>query len=243
MKIIWWAQTDPGKVRENNEDSYLVDPSLDLFLLADGMGGHVGGKQASSIAVKAVKDYIFSNIENDKLSHEELFSRALTEANFKIYQAAIDNPELKGMGTTFTGVWRRDNHLHFIHVGDSRLYRYRDGSMDQLTSDHTWVAEQLRAGYITPEEAKVSRFKSVITRSVGFEKTVRPDLEMINCTPGDVYLMCSDGLSNYFQIEELERLIKYNFYSKIPEILLDTALRRGGEDNITFILFYVANED
>ncbi|MBN2723014.1 MAG: serine/threonine-protein phosphatase [Deltaproteobacteria bacterium] len=242
MKIHWWARTDVGKIREKNEDSYHVNDDLNLFLLADGMGGHVGGKRASSLAVSLVNEYLESNLESSSSSPLDLFHDALVNANISIYQEAQRDPELKGMGTTFTGLWYTDSHLQILHVGDSRLYRYRDGCLDQLSQDHTWVAEQLKAGYITEEEAKNSRFKSVITRSVGFEKEVYPDKEQLPVTAGDVYIMCSDGLSNYFQMDELERLLKYNFYTRIPDILLETALARGGEDNITFIVLYAANE-
>lgn len=240
MHIYWWAETNVGKVRENNEDSYLVSPSQELYLLADGMGGHVGGKEASSMAVSGVKERLQKKLPPGGQPSMPLFLEALQETNRAIYDRSAENPELKGMGTTFTGLWRDKSHGHIVHVGDSRLYLFRDGACEQISVDHTWVNEQLRAGYITEEEAKRSKFKSVITRSVGFEPEIHPDSLTIPLRTGDVFLLCSDGLSNHFAQQELERLFRYTFYSRLPSLLVDTALARGGEDNITLIILYVA---
>jgi PPM family protein phosphatase len=241
MYIYQWADTNVGKVRSHNEDSYIVIPELDLFLLADGMGGHAGGKEASSMAVSTIKEYILEKIKvnptQDKLM---LFKDALSAANMAIFKESSETPALNGMGTTFTGLWREGNHGHMVHVGDSRLYLFRDGVCDQLSVDHTWVNEQLRAGYITEEEAKVSKFKSVITRSVGFEPDIVADAITFPFIPGDAFLICSDGLSNYFAADELARLFTHNFYSRLPEILVETALARGGADNLTLIIGYVS---
>ncbi len=240
MHIYWWAETDVGKVREKNEDSYLVAPEHDLYLLADGMGGHVGGKEASSMAVEGVKSRVLSGLSQGEKPSLNRFAEALKETNHAIYEKSATHPEFKGMGTTFTGLWRDNNHGHILHVGDSRLYHFRDGSCEQISVDHTWVNEQLRAGYITEEEAKRSKFKSVITRSVGFESEIRPDAFTVPLRTGDVFLLCSDGLSNHFSQHELQRLFSFSFYSRLPSLLIDTALARGGEDNITLIILYVA---
>ncbi len=240
MRLYSWAQTDVGNVREQNEDSHCVNEDLGLYLVADGMGGHAGGQIASQLAVRTIEESI-ANRPAD-ISPEKALTDAIMAANLAILNHAKQVPELQGMGTTCTALLRDGSRFHLAHVGDSRAYLFRDGQMTQLSADHTWVSEQLRAGYISEEEAAVSRWKSVITRSVGFGEEIHIDTQVVPFSAGDVFLLCSDGLSNYFQTEELGRLFTHNFYANMPLILVETALTRGGADNITLVLCYAANE-
>ncbi|PKN44399.1 MAG: serine/threonine-protein phosphatase, partial [Deltaproteobacteria bacterium HGW-Deltaproteobacteria-17] len=166
MRLYSWALTDVGNVREQNEDNHCVNEDLGLFLVADGMGGHAGGQIASRLAAETVEKSLLSR--SSGISPEQALQDALRAANSTIFEHGKSVPELAGMGTTCTAILRDGSRFHLAHVGDSRAYLFRDGQMTQLTADHTWVSEQLRAGYISAEEAAVSRWKSVITRSVGF---------------------------------------------------------------------------
>ncbi|MBU1070411.1 Stp1/IreP family PP2C-type Ser/Thr phosphatase [Myxococcota bacterium] len=240
MRLYSWALTDVGNVREQNEDNHCVNDDLGLFLVADGMGGHAGGQIASRLAAETVEKSLLERTNG--ATPEQALHEALRAANSTIFEHGKSVPELAGMGTTCTAILRDGSRFHLAHVGDSRAYLFRDGQMTQLTADHTWVSEQLRAGYISAEEAAVSRWKSVITRSVGFGEEINIDMQVVPFSAGDVFLLCSDGLSNYFKQDELERLFTHNFYANMPQILIETALARGGADNCTLVLCYAANE-
>jgi protein phosphatase len=232
--------TDVGNVREQNEDNHCVNEDLGLFLVADGMGGHAGGQIASRLAAETVEKSLLERPPG--MTSEHALQDALRAANSTIFEHGRAVPELAGMGTTCTALLRDGSRFHLAHVGDSRAYLFRDGQMTQLTADHTWVSEQLRAGYISAEEAAVSRWKSVITRSVGFGEEINIDMQVIPFSAGDVFMLCSDGLSNYFRRDEIERLFTHNFYANMSQILIETALARGGADNLTLVLCYAANE-
>jgi PPM family protein phosphatase len=198
MRIVGWGASDVGRKRAHNEDSLLCNNDLHLYAVADGMGGHLGGERASSMAVEILEREIEEVRRAGLLSlapetvttgasHpvNALLRRAVVEADRHIYEAAMANPELTGMGTTLTALLFSDGYVHLSHVGDSRAYLYRDGRARQLTEDHSWIQEQVRAGLISPEEAKESRFRNIITRSVGFEPSVEPDLAGIAVQAGD----------------------------------------------------------
>ena len=237
MKLLHWEATDVGKIRLENEDSYIVDEELALFAVADGMGGHAGGKVASSMACSEVSSYL-----RDHDRSLESFVEAVKSANSAINDRSRKNPALREMGTTFTGVLFYEGRLFLAHVGDSRAYLYRDGRLDQITTDHTWVNEQIRAGRMTREQAAASRLKHVITRSVGFSDNLTVDTNVLPVLPGDVLLLCSDGLTNHLGPMDLKMYIESRFYSLVPESLVQAANARGGEDNITVVLVYVAND-
>jgi len=146
------------------------------------------------------------------------------------------------MGTTLTVLLFAGNQLHMGHVGDSRAYLYRDGRARQLTEDHSWIAEQVRAGIITESEARESKFRHIITRSVGFEREVDVDGLGVAVEAGDCFLLCSDGLSNLVSPEEVGRIVTTTFYAKVPQLLVDLANDRGGDDNITVVVVCVAND-
>jgi protein phosphatase len=162
-------------------------------------------------------------------------------ASQAIYETAQSSAEHTGMGTTLTGICFHGQSLTLCHVGDSRAYLVRDGRARQLTEDHSWIQEQVRAGLLSPSDALVSRFRNIITRSVGFEPVVTPDLVTMPVEAGDCYLLCSDGLSNYFSAEEIGRIVAGQFYSEAGRALVEIANERGGDDNITCVIVYIAN--
>jgi protein phosphatase len=249
MRLTAWPLTDVGRVRSHNEDSHLVDDAKGLFLVADGMGGHAGGAHASSTCVQVVAKVVergltgVQDMPRDLASAalNELLGAAASEASARIFDHAQKEPVLHGMGTTLTGILFHEDRGHIVHVGDSRVYLFRAGTARQLTNDHSWLNEQVQAGLLSEEEAAHSDLKHIITRSVGFEREVQADLVTINVSPGDAFLLCSDGLSNYLDLDELTTLAREHYFADLPRICAQIALDRGGEDNITVIVIYAGN--
>jgi protein phosphatase len=249
MRILAWGSTDVGMKRDHNEDSYLIREDLNLCVVADGMGGHAGGEMASSIAVKTIEEGVAEKkavlaeptfdgpVEKSPVAR--LISDCVRGACGAIYKKAQERRELQGMGTTTISVLFHGNHAFVAHVGDSRAYLMRDGRILQLSEDHSLVNEQLRAGLITETQAKQSRFKNIITRSVGFEEDVAVDVIAVEAREGDCYLLCTDGLANLVKDEEIQEITGDNFLRRAPELLIDLANKRGGDDNITVVLAYV----
>jgi protein phosphatase len=257
MKIMGWGASDVGRKRHHNEDSFLCNNELGLYAVADGMGGHLGGERASRMAVEIVEREVVKARDEGLLDPAAVHGphpagtphpigavlrRAVVEADRNIYEAAMANPALSGMGTTLTALLFAGGHVHLGHVGDSRAYLYRNGRARQLTEDHSWIQEQVRAGLISPEEAKESRFRNIITRSVGFEPSVDPDLTGIAVQAGDCFVLCSDGLSNYLSVEEFGQVLTGHFYRDVAGVFVDMANDRGGDDNVTCLVVYAANE-
>ncbi len=257
MKVLSCGITDIGRKRQRNEDSYLVNDKIGLYIVADGMGGHAGGEFASKIAVSTVEEIIRgedrakSNVPmqtyldaSDQSSstegqEQDRLKDAINRAGNMIVRRAFEDPELKGMGTTSTVMFVSSDKAYIAHVGDSRAYCVREGQIIQITEDHSLVHEQLKSGLITEEEAKTHQLKNIITRSVGVQEEVEVDTVVWKIQPGDSYLLCSDGLSNMVHDEELQEIIsKYNVEQGARE-LVDLANQRGGEDNITLILLKV----
>ncbi|HSA22461.1 MAG TPA: Stp1/IreP family PP2C-type Ser/Thr phosphatase [Myxococcota bacterium] len=242
-----WARSNVGRRREKNEDSYLADPSLMLYLVADGMGGHAGGETASRMAVDIVHRSVAARRTDVGLfpasaSRTEqpailvALGEAIREASQAIFEASSLNLELAGMGTTATVALFFGPRIYVAHVGDSRLYRMRAGRLEQLTEDHSLVAEQVKAGFITAEEAQFSRFRNIITRSVGFESNVAADTFSVAVRPGDLFLLCSDGLTGMVSDEEIGNALRRKGPAKACDELVEIANRHGGEDNITLIV-------
>jgi protein phosphatase len=248
MKLFSWALTDVGQKRDHNEDGHLADQDHRLFVVADGMGGHAGGAQASSIAVKEIHTSVIeADLDTAGVGNREgPACRALRygarRASHEIFRISQQQSELSGMGTTLTALLFHQHRVCLAHVGDSRAYLFRDGRIEQLSEDHSWINEQVKAGFLSQKEAKESKFKHIITRSVGFEKDVNVDVLSMPVLMGDCYLLCSDGLSNYLENEELSQILATHYYSHIPHLLVDLANERGGDDNITVVLVYVAND-
>lgn len=218
-----------GKVRKENEDSVLV--SERLFAVADGMGGHKGGKQASETALKVIADTLFGKAPDKN----ELIT-AMEAANRRIYDTQLDDEALKGMGTTLSIVWANETEMLIGHVGDSRVYLIRHGEMTQVTQDHSLVAELMKNGYITAKEAEKHPYKNVITRSVGTSRMVLVDAFKVPLQKDDKWLICSDGLHNMLDTALIREIIMGNDMDPAADKLLATALDNGGADNISFIL-------
>ncbi len=171
----------------------------------------------------------------------ELMRGVVKRASSAIFEASWNKPELRGMGTTLTAVLVHSGRAHLVHAGDSRCYMFRDGQLKQLSDDHSWIAEQLRSGQISEAEAKSSKFRHVITKSIGFERDIEADMKSVPVSPGDCFLLCSDGMSNYVEHGELERIVAMTWYRRLPETLIELANNRGGDDNITVVVGLVAN--
>jgi serine/threonine protein phosphatase PrpC len=241
------ARTDVGMKREHNEDSFLVNEDLGLFVVCDGMGGHAGGETASRLAVQTIeKELISAKLRTDDpfatqaaaLSESPLagaLREAVEGACAAVFRTSRTNPELAGMGTTCISLLVHGDHAIVGHVGDSRAYLVRDGEVWQLSEDHSLVNEQVRAGLLTEEEAKHSRLKNIITRSVGFEEDVLVDVLGVETRAGDRFLLCSDGLSNLVENEEILEALAHPDVAHVPEMLIELANSRGGDDNITVV--------
>ena len=240
--------TDVGRVREQNEDSYLVDDDHRLYVVADGMGGHLGGHVASSLAVATVAEKVlagFGAMEGardsalDESPVSGLLADTVRSACGAIYERAQHDPELQGMGTTVTAMIVVGNSGFVAHVGDSRCYLLRGDRIVQITDDHSLVNEQLKAGLITREQARASQLKNIITRSVGFERDVAVDTFALQLAPGDCFLLCSDGLANVVDDGEIGRALTDIDLGNVPQALINLANSRGGEDNITVVCLAV----
>jgi len=240
--------THVGRQRQHNEDTFLVADDAKLFLVADGMGGHAAGEIASRIAVDSISEFILHTKEDDGTwphAYDEHFGRAtnrlmaaLRLANTRVLEAMRKDARLRGMGTTVVACLADDKTMSVAHVGDSRAYLVRDGQLSRLTNDHSWVFEQVQAGMLTEAEAEKHPLRNVITRALGGALSVTPDAAEVESRVGDVYLLCSDGLTGMVPEEEILRVISENEseLEKACQRLIDIANERGGLDNVTAIL-------
>lgn len=250
MKLRSWNISDTGKKRDHNEDSLLDLPHKGLFVVADGMGGHKGGDQASRLAVEILLDELEAaplGAANPSGPGTDAppalyLQKAAKLASRTIYDIGAEDEELQGMGTTLTSLLFHGGRAYLGHVGDSRAYLFRDNRIEQLTEDHSWIEEQVKAGLLTPAEAVESSLKHVITRSVGYEPDVIVDLVVLPFLMGDCFLLCSDGLSSYISDDELRQILCEEYYCQVPELVVELANERGGDDNITCVIIYVAND-
>jgi len=228
--------TDPGRKRRRNEDSYVIEPPL--FAVADGMGGAQAGEVASRLAAAAFREFH----DADDLDPEERLVAIIQEANRRIYERAADDSEASGMGTTITAALVGGTGLAIGHVGDSRAYRLRAGRFEQLTDDHSLVADLVRSGRLTPEEADVHPQRSVITRALGTDAQVDVDTFTVPAESGDLFLLCSDGLTTMVGDEEIRDLVtRARDLDQAGKGLVKAANRAGGEDNVTVVLFRVSD--
>ena len=237
------GSADRGRVRQINQDHLLVDVENSLFIVADGMGGHAGGEVASHLCVEAISKFFHNNEKKSVVHHpdysiQNTMSNAINYASTEIYEKALEDPVLKGMGTTATTVKIFDNFAYCGHVGDSRLYLIRKGYIYQITNDHSLVSEQVRAGVITLEEAKKHRLKNIITRSVGYQEEEYVDTFTFPLEDQDLLIVCSDGLSNKVSNVEMSNQATKHKTESIKG-LVELANERGGEDNITVIVIQV----
>jgi serine/threonine protein phosphatase PrpC len=226
------AVTDPGRRRRRNEDAYVLDPPL--FAVADGMGGAQAGEIASQIAAAALRDA-------SGQPGEDAVATLIREANRRVYEAAATDEARSGMGTTVTAALVEDGSVRIGHVGDSRAYRIRAGRLEQLTDDHSLVAELVRSGRLSQEEADVHPQRSVITRVLGTDPDVDVDTFSVEAIPGDVFMLCSDGLTSMVDDAAILEIVERHRASleQAARALVDAANRGGGEDNITVLLFEI----
>jgi len=229
--------TDTGRKRRRNEDAYVSDPPL--FAIADGMGGAQAGEVASQLAAAAVREG-----EPEAQAGEERIFELIQEANRRVYDRSSTDPHTSGMGTTMTVALVEGDQVAFGHVGDSRAYLIRDGRMEQLTEDHSLVNELLKSGKLSPQEAEIHPQRSVITRAVGTDPDVDVDTFTVTAQAGDLFLLCSDGLTDVVSEEEILELVERNRgdIDRALKALVKEANRGGGEDNITVVAFEIADE-
>ena len=242
MNYEFCLRTDPGLARENNEDSVTIDEPTRLGILADGMGGYNAGEIASGMATAFIKSELGRWLSQaGRHANAKEVRRAMEicvdNANRSIFNAANSNPQYSGMGTTLVlGVFQ-DTRLMLGHIGDSRCYRLRDGEFVQITKDHSLLQEQMDAGLITPEQAATSTNKNLVTRALGVEDAVLLEVNEHRVEPGDVYLMCSDGLSDMVDNDNIAQLLATDvpLDQKVVQ-LIDAANANGGRDNISVLL-------
>lgn len=240
MDIEVWANTDVGLKREINQDSILVDKGLNLYIVADGMGGHKGGEVASALAVETAQEIVKERLQDSKISPRKVMADAYREASARIHFKSIhENPELMGMGTTMVGILGFKNKFVFANVGDSRAYLYKNSLMWQVTEDHSLINEQVKAGVISEEEAPHVMGRNVITRSVGFEREVQVDTWERVVESGEIYLLCSDGLCGMIEDSQIAKILGETPIEKVVERCIDEAKNAGGDDNVSVILLRV----
>ena len=232
------ALSHAGRKRRHNEDSYVIQPPL--FAVADGMGGANAGEIASSLAAAALQE-----TDGEGTSGEERVVTLIEEANRRVFRRANEDREASGMGTTMTVALVEDDRVAIGHVGDSRAYLFRDGSLEQLTDDHSLVAELVRSGKLSPEEAEIHPQRSVITRAVGTEPDVDVDTFSVDGAAGDLFLICSDGLTDMVDEETILDALESNRHDlkAAAKALVNAANRVGGEDNITVVFFELAGDE
>ena len=248
-KISYEALTDVGRKRKGNEDFLSVNPEHKLYVVADGMGGHAAGEVASKIAVEAIDEFVALTAGNEEITWpfglDETISydgnrlkTAIRHANGKVLEATRESAELEGMATTVAAILVDADIANLAHVGDSRIYRWNEGEMTLLTSDHSWVNEQIQTGVISPEQARSHPLRNVVTRALGGRTNLLVDVQAITMTSGDVLLICSDGLTTMLPDEDIAAVLdgSNGDIASASKKLVDEANERGGEDNITVIL-------
>lgn len=225
--------TDIGKVRQRNEDSIGVDAEIGLLVVADGMGGHNAGDLASRLTIET----LFTTARSLPALESDRLQSAVKRANAVILEAADADPSRSGMGTTVVAAWFSATHLDVAHVGDSRLYRLRAGVLEMLTRDHSQVQELVDRGILTPAQARVSTRRNFLSRALGTDPDVRIDCARHALQAGDAYLLCSDGLTNMLEDEEIAVILQdAGPVQSIAERLVSLANERGGRDNISVVI-------
>jgi PPM family protein phosphatase len=249
MRTTHQAITDVGRKRKGNEDSLFVNADQNLYVVADGMGGHAAGEVASKIAVDAINEFIcltagdeeitwpFGLDENMSYDGNRL-KTAVRFANRKVLEATKERAEYEGMATTVAAVLVDGETANLAHVGDSRVYLVRGSELTQLTSDHSWVNEQIQSGVISPDQARSHPLRNVVTRALGGKADLQVDMQVHEIEPDDILLLCSDGLTTMIPDDEIARVMRDNAgdIDEAARALVDAANARGGEDNITVLL-------
>lgn len=240
-KVTACGISDIGLVRQNNEDAWAQLSELNFFVLADGMGGHRAGEVAAKEAVKALCDHFQQTIAiaGPHLSIDEAYGLVLLSieyANSAVYQLSRSDIELRGMGTTLCCIYCHPQGIIYAHVGDSRIYRLHNNSLEQVTKDHSLLRELVDLGQIDEQNAGDFQYKNIITKAIGTEKSIEPSIHICDVFDNDIFLMCSDGLSDMLCLKEIEMILNQN-----PDIelaskeLVTKANEKGGFDNITIV--------
>jgi len=234
-----FSKTDRGRVRTDNQDAYFAGKITDdsvFAVVCDGMGGANAGNVASELAVRHISEYVIRSYRDgmNMTDTEKTLKNAIVSANISLYDKAVNNAELAGMGTTAVAAFVKDGTAVIAHVGDSRIYLV-NGEIKQLTRDHSVVQSLIESGKITPEDAKVHPRKNVITRALGAEENVAVDSDCLNLSNGDTLLLCSDGLTNFLDDKDILKVFQNNDISAVAERLVEEANENGGGDNITVV--------
>jgi len=246
--------SDVGLTRVHNEDYFEIDPEHRLYIVADGMGGHSHGEVAAQLAVNSIRDFIHKTADKDTTwpfgmdnrleRHTNLLKMSIRIAHDSVLRAISKDGSLYGMGTTVVGLLLAGNVAAVAHVGDSRAYRLRNGRLDQLTQDHTWVNEQVVAGFLSKEQARSHPLKNVVTRALGGESDVLVDVREIEVRPGDVFLLCSDGLTGMLSDADIrDRLSLNGSLHEICRRLVNDSNARGGIDNVTVVVLAIEEDE
>lgn len=254
MRILAAGQTDVGCVRKHNEDNFLVDAELNLFIVADGLGGHAAGEVASQIVVDKVGQFISQTVEQDRTWPLEYdvslpydgnrLKAALMLADQAILDDIRGNPERESMGSTVVAALLRDNHATLVHVGDSRAYLVNASEIRQITRDHSWVAEQVANGILTSEEARKHPFRNVITQALGNGGDLDVAVQDVEIAELDCLLLCSDGLSGMLQDQDIWQIVNNaDSPQSAVQKLVKEARANGGEDNITAVLVQIRPDE
>ncbi|MEL6544236.1 MAG: protein phosphatase 2C domain-containing protein [Myxococcota bacterium] len=240
MRALHSILTDVGNVRERNEDHAGGDPERGLFLLADGMGGHPAGHLASQVAIQTAMAFLTEKrVPGRARGRGEKLGQAILAANHQILQLGVEHQEVQGMGTTLVGMWLGKSKAHFAHVGDSRAYLYREEEAHILTRDHTVLRELVDRGELSPDAPEAAQIGHILTQAVGLEEDIAPDIVTLETQKNDVFLLCSDGLSDLLKPPRIAAILngvdKNNLDDRAQK-LVQAALEAGGHDNITVVL-------
>jgi len=254
-KLTWAALTDVGMKRTGNEDAFLVAEDYGVYIVCDGMGGHASGEIASQMTTEEMVAFLETyyggdrelpyEVDEDATQPEKVLSNAVQHANDKVYVAGMRDPKLEGMGTTVTAVKDEGERLVIAHVGDSRVYRYRNNALEQLTRDHSLLNHKIDAGELTTEdEIRAFKHGNIIVRAIGLKDYVNVETQVTDRQPGDVLLLCSDGLTDLVDDWAIENVLEANQdeLEEATTILVRMANDRGGKDNITVLLIRVDDE-
>lgn len=248
MKIYASALSDKGPFREKNEDSFCLEKDSGLFIVADGIGGSLAGEVASMMAVETIRDYILENPSPAEMTSPDqeysekalMLAEAVKLANRVIYETSEKNASYRGMGTTLTAALISNDRLSVVHAGDSRAYLVRASCIQQLTDDHSLVADQVRLGLITEEEAEHSAIKNVITRSLGAGPELETDISEINLADRDILILCSDGISSVLTNDEIAaHAIQSRNAEHLCKNLINSATAAGSRDNMTVVAAFI----
>jgi protein phosphatase len=236
MKRFFAGMTDPGVVRSTNQDAYYIDPEGRFFVVADGMGGHAGGQEASRLAIEIICSFLATHWESDDTTTPHMLEQAFYKANQAIIDEQRSNPELADMGTTAVVVLFREQ-AWCANVGDSRIYRSRDTCLEQLTEDQTWVAKSVKLGILTPEQARLHPMRHVLVQCLGRQELSEIEIRCVDVQSGDLILLCSDGLTEELSDARLAAYLQtVSTCEATVSALVQAAKTHGGRDNITAVL-------